>query len=481
MDFQEEVSLYRILFFILVFLAPIFAQSVNTVKINLDQAIRLALQNNREIKVAKMDVEKARAAVAEAFGYALPSVDFSASFTHFLQKPRMAFPDFKAMLNNATYGVLFQEGLLPYDPSKFLPLDFKLQTFARTNSYQAEAKITQILFNSAVIRGIGASEIYLNLSRENLKRSVAETIFNVKKAFYGVLLTQKLYDIARSRFLNAEEHLKNIKAMRAQGLLSDFVEMQATVQVENIRPILLQLQNAHIDALNGLKIVLKMDQDTPLEIIGSMEYRQEPLPDEKDLISEAKEQNLTLHTLKIKKQLDDELTAVDRGGYWPTLAAFGNYTYAGTGEGWDFQHYTSSTVGVSLSINLFQGGRTRHKVQQDKIVAMQTQEKIKNFSDAIEMQVKSKLNDLKRVQKQIEAMKSNMDLAERAYKMAENRYKVGEGSELEVKDADLELNNARTNYARAVHDYLVAKAALYNLVGRVDEKYYDVFADYLEK
>ncbi len=466
--------------FLLMLLTPLWAQSADTLRVNLDQAIRLALKNNRDIRIARMDVEKAHAAVKEAFGYALPSLDFSAGFTHFIQKPRMPFPDFNAMLNNATYGVLFKEGLLPYDPSKFLPLKFKLQSFARTNSYQTEVKVTQILFNSAVFRGIGASEIYLNMAKENLKRAIAKTVLDVKKAFYGVLLTKDLEAIAQSRFANAQAHLKNIKAMRAQGLLSDFVEMQATVQVENIRPVLLQLRNAHEDALNGLKIVMNIDQGTPLKVIGKMEYRDEALPSEAELIKEAKERNLSLHVLKIKNQLDNELTAVDRGGYWPTLAAFGNYSYTGTGEDWDFQTYTSSTVGLSLSINLFQGGRTRHKVQQDKIAAKQTLEQISTLTDGIEMQVKSKLNDLKRVQKQIEAMKRNMDLAQRAYQMAEHRYQVGEGSELEVKDADLQLNNARTNYAKAVHDYLVARASLFDLVGRVDQMYFDLYAEYLK-
>ncbi len=474
------MSLKKILFFTLIFLTSVFGQSSDTLTVNLDQAIRLALKNNRDIRIAKMDVEKARAAVKEAFGNALPSLDFSAGFTHFIQKPRMPFPDFNAMLNNATYGILFDEGVIPYDPSKFMPLKFKLQSFARTNSYQAEAKITQILFNSSVFRGIGASKIYLSLSKENLKRAIAKTVLDVKTAFYGVLLTEELEAIAQSRFANAKEHLRNIKAMRAQGLLSDFVEMQATVQVENIRPVLLQLHNAHQDALNGLKLVLNVDQSKPLKIIGKMVYQKETLPSESELIHKAKKDNLSLHVLKIKNRLDDELTAVDRGGYWPTIAAFGNYNYTGTGEKWDFQTYTSSTVGVSLSINLFQGGRTLHKVQQDKIVAKQTQEQIHALADGIEMQVKSKLNDLKRVQKQIEAMKSNMDLAQRAYQMAEHRYQVGEGSELEVKDADLQLNNARTNYAKAVHDYLVAKASLYNLVGQVNHVYYDIYADYLK-
>ena len=450
-------------------------------QIGLDDAIKIAIQNNRGIEIAKMDVDKAHAAVSEAFGYALPSVDVSAGFTHFLQKPKMAFPDFGAMLNNSTYGVLFDENIIPYDQSKFMPMDFKLQTFALSNNYQAQAQVTQILFNSAVFTGIGASKIYLDLAKENLKRTIAKTVLDVKKAFYGVLLTKDLYEIAQTRFTNANDHLQNIKAMREQGLVSEFAEMSASVQVENIRPILVQLENANIDVTNGLKILLNIDQEKEVEIVGKMDYQFEDIPTEAELINEAKKSNLALKTLKIKNQLDDEFAAINRGGYWPTIAAFGNYTYAGSGEEWDFQNYSSSTVGLSFSINLFQGGRTKYKVQQNVIVSKQTTEQIRSLTDATEMQVKSKLNDLIRVKKQIEAMTKNVSLAERAYKIADSRYKEGEGSQLEVKDADVMLANARINYTNAVHDYIVAKASLYNLVGRIDKKYYEFVSEYLDE
>ena len=466
-----------ILFSFILSFVPYFGQEA---QVALDDAIKMAIENNRGIEIAKMDVDKAHAAVSEAFGYALPSVDVSAGFTHFLQKPKMPFPDFQAMLNNSTYGVLFDENLIPYDESKFMPMDSKLQSFALSNNYQAQAQVTQILFNSAVFRGIGASRIYLNLAKENLKRTIAKTVLDVKKAFYGVLLTRDLHQIAQTRFTNANDHLQNIKAMREQGLVSEFAELSASVQVENIRPILVQLENTNIDVTNGLKILLNIDQKKEVEIVGKMDYEIEDLPTETELINEAKKSNLALNTLQIKNQLDDEFAAINRSGYWPTIAAFGNYTYAGSGEEWDFQNYSSSMVGLSFSINLFQGGRTKYKVEQNVIVSKQTTEQIRSLTDATEMQVKSKLNDLIRVKKLIEAMTENISLADRAYKIADSRYKEGEGSQLEVKDADVMLANARINYTNAVHDYIVAKASLYNLVGRIDEKYYKFLSEYLD-
>ena len=73
-------------------------RNAQPVVFTIDEAIQSALKNNRDIIIAKLNVEKADAAVSEAFGYALPSVNLSANFSHFLEKPKTAFPDFEALL-----------------------------------------------------------------------------------------------------------------------------------------------------------------------------------------------------------------------------------------------------------------------------------------------------------------------------------------------------------------------------------------------
>lgn len=439
--------------------------------LTLDQAVEMAIQNNREVKIAKLELEKANSAVKEAFGYALPSLDVSANFSHFLEKPKMPFPDFEAMLTNATYNTLFEENVLPRDDSKFLPMSTKLQSFAQENNYEATAQLTQILFNSAVFRGIGASQIYKDLAREQLKDALGKTSLDVTKAYYGVILSRELLEITRTRFENASEHLSTIRSMRTQGLISDFDEMQAEIQVANIRPVIMQMENVLLSAENGLKLLLNIPQNTDIFIDGKMQYDASVLNSDAELIAEALEGNLTINTLRIKNQLDKEFAAINRGEYWPTLAAFGNYSFAGSAEGSDFQNYKSSMVGLSFSINLFQGGRTARKVEQANIVARQTDTQIGMLKDATALSVTSKLNELRRVQNLIELMQRNIELAKRAYQIATHRYAEGLGSELEVKDADVALSQAKTNYTNSVYEYIIAKAELENLAGKINPKY----------
>lgn len=435
--------------------------------LTLDQAISIALQNNREIEMAEMEVFKSRAAVREAFGYALPTVDVSGNYSRFVEKPRMPFPDFEALLGNATYAILFDEGVLPRDEDKFKPVATRLQSFAQTNNYESQIRVTQTLFNATVLRGIGASRRYQSLSEEELQRTISATILDVKRAFYAVLLTKEMYEIALASFANATDNLRNVRTAYEQGLVAEFDLLQAEVRVENIRPMVLQSENALKNSKDALKLVLGIDQEQEIDVGGELLYDIEPIPDVESTLEAASHGNYGIRALEIKRDVDRAFVDYYRSEYWPVLYAFGNYTYAGSDDRYNFQNYSSSVVGLTLSFKLFNGGRTRQRVQQAQITVNQTEQQLLQYRDYVSLQVKSRINDLRRVQSILEAQERNVNLAERAYAIAVVRYREGTGNQLEVENADVALKQARTNRLQSVYDYIIARAELDHLVGKL--------------
>lgn len=463
----------KTLLFVMFFLAAgCFIYSHAQVKTyTLDEAINTALHNNRDLIIAKMSIKKAESAVGEAFGYALPSVDLSANLTHFMEKPKTPFPDFGAMLGNATYSILFDENVLPRDDDKFKPVGYSLQSFAQTNSYETSVQVTQTLFNSAVFRGIGASQIYLDLSKEEYTRIFTTTVMNVKKAFYGVLLTKELLQITQESYSNAQDNLKNVNALYKQGLVSEFDALQAEVNVENIRPAVKQIENSLLTAKDGLKMLLGLSQTENIDAAGELIYTRDVIPAEEETVSSALENNYAIKSLKLKMDVDEAFIDLDRSEYWPSLYAFGNYTYSGSADDWKFTNYSSSMIGLSLTMNLFMGNQTKNRVEQGKISLQQTEQQYFLYKDFVSTEVKAKLNELKKVEQTLEAQERNILLAEKAYKIAEVRYKEGTGNQLEVQNADMALRQARTNRLQSVYDYLIARAALDELEGKTDPKY----------
>lgn len=458
-------------------LIAVFQQLAAAKELTLDEAIQIALENNKDIKIAKLNVDKSQAAVDEAFGYALPTVGISGNFMHYIEKPVFFFPDFGAMLAKSGYSLLYDEGLIDEDKGANINVGLVKQSFVLTNSYEAKVEASQILFNSAVFQGIGASRIYLDLSKVALKGNVANTIMGVKKAFYGALLTKELLSIMEKSLANAEENLKNVKAMHAQGLVSDYDLMQVEVRVENIRPLVVQMRNTLTNATDGLKLTMGLDPKDDVTVKGALEYKAEPVPNYESTITEALENNYDLMTLDYKVKVDKAFIELDRSEYWPTLAAFGNYSYAGQADDFKFQNYSSSLVGLTFSINLFQGGQSHNRVQQSTITALQTEEQKTQLRDYLVMQVKTQLIELERVKSMLDAQERNVTLAEKTYNLATTRYKEGTGTQLDIQNSDVALQQARTNRLQSVYDYIVAKSNLEKLLGQVDAKYLRPFMD----
>ena len=474
---QKIPSIYFtiILSFILLFIFQ-FSSPAQSKVYTLDEAINIAVSNNRDIAISVMNVKKSGAAVDEAFGYALPSLDLAGSFSHFLQKPKMSFPDFGSLLQNATYSILFDEKVIPRDENKFKPVSNILQSFAQTNNYSTSITLTQTLFSSAVFKGIGASKIYYNLAKANLNSTVSKTVLSVQKTFYGVLLSKEVLDITRSSFDNAQANLNDVKALYKEGMVSEFDMLQAEVQVENIRPVVLQMENNLKTAKDGLKIILGLDQQEDIDVSGEFTYQPYDITNEDELITEALTSNYDLRTLDLKKQVDQAFVELDVSEYWPNVAAFGQYSYAGSSDNWNFNNYSSATVGLSLSINLWKGNRTKNAVEQSTITYEQTEQQLFQLKEYTTMSVKSKLQELKRVQSLIEVQNHTVEVAQRAYDIAKVRYREGAGSQIELQNTDLALKQARLNRIQSMYSYLVTKYELDQILGRTNPEYFSKFS-----
>jgi len=459
-----------LLFFIIQ--APVLAQ---TKSYTLEAAINTAINNNKDISISVMTVKKAGAAVDEAFGYALPSVNLNGSFSRFLEKPKMPFPDFEAMLTNATYSILFDEQVLPRDNNKYKSMATKLQSFSQSNNFSADVTITQTLFSSAVFKGIGASQIYYDLAKADLYSTVSKTVLSVQKTFYGVLFLKESLEITKASFENLKLNLKDTKALYNEGIVSEFDLLTVEVFVENMRPVVLDMENKLKTAKDGLKLVLGVDQQEEIDVTGNFTYQQYDISNEEGLIDEALKSNYDLRTLELKKQVDEAFVELDVSEYWPNIAAFGQYAYNGSSDNWKFNTYSSATIGLSFSINLWQGNRTSNAVQQSTITYQQTEEQVKQLKEYTLLNVKSKIQDLKTVLSIIDVQNKNVDVAERSYQIAKVRYKEGVGSQLELQSADLALKQARLNRIQSMYSYLTTQYELEQILGRTNPEYFTSF------
>jgi outer membrane protein TolC len=153
-------------------------------------------------------------------------------------------------------------------------------------------------------------------------------------------------------------------------------------------------------------------------------------------------------------------------GYLPSLAASfnlgANSGAATIGDLMNFgdRWFKNGSMGIQLSIPVFDGFRKKYQIQQARLALIKTENNIKNFQRTAKFQVEQAVITLNNHLKTLDVQKSNMALANDVFRVAQVKYKEGVGSNLEILNAETELKNAQLNYFEALYNAAITKVEL---------------------
>ncbi len=440
--------------------APAESQQNPPQRLSLQDAVRLAMKRNPDLTSARLEVKRSDSRVVEAWGNALPTVDLSGQYVHLIDKPVTFFPDvflysFMKEIDSTT----------PKPTGQLVPVSFS-PGFAAS----ATLNVRQILFNGAVFIGVGAANIYSHLARDLFQAKQVETVTKVRKAYYGALLAHEALDLMHSSLQNAEDNRQNVRLMLKQGIVSEYDELRASVGVENLRPMVIQSETNFNLAVDNLRNTIGVSNKDEFVLTDSLSFQsvdEEILKRAESLVLEL---NPGLSAVKRQIELNGAVVNAERSNYLPTIAAFGQYQYQAAKNEFNFStndFYKGSTVGLSLSLNLFQGFQTYARVEQAQLEQRKSQEQQVSLERTLQTGLHSIMGNLQQARKRVEAQGKTVEMAERGYKIVTTRFLSNSATQLEVNDAQLALTQAKVNRVQAIYDYLVATVDLDQLIGRL--------------
>ena len=442
---QQRVFSVSIIVAVLSTIVSTVIQAQTLEQLTLQGAIDRAIENNRDLKMARLELDNADAQVDEALGNAYPTLDLNARYTRNIKRPVFFFPGEDGVIRPIEVG------------SK--------------NALTADLTLQQIIFNSAVFTGVGTSKIYAQISRQQLRAQTSDIVLNVKKGYYTALLAREVLQVNRALLANAEANYNDTKVLFEAGLRAEFDAIRAEVAVENQRPLVVQAQNSYEASLDMLKLLLGYDDITQvqLELRESLARPASLASTEPELdaaVLTMLENNPQLGTLELSTDVNEELISINQSDYLPTVALFGTYKYEAQADNFgDLDFQPTAFAGLNLTLNLYNGGKTESKVGQARIAYDKSRYQTAQVAAGLKTQLESTLRQIDYARKRIEASDRTIQQAERAYKIATTTYKAGTGTQLQINDADLALAQARLNQLSAVYDYNVSQADLEHLLG----------------
>jgi outer membrane protein len=414
-----------------------------TLTLTLEDAIELALQQNPFFMATREKETQARSLVRASVSMFLPTLNAQGQDTLDEKLFVLEFPSF-----------------IPGEPPQRISIDF-------TKNYQMSLAFSLPLFaGGRLVSGYKQANYNLQASRETVRLSEQETIFDVKRSFYGYLLAREFSAAAQEALDLAEKFRVNVKNLYEVGMASRFDLLRSEVQVANLRPQAIKAKNSVDVAELGLKTIVGIDLETPIAVKG--ELAAPPLDTETGgAIEQALGQRPELRQIDYQRRMAGEMLKIARGSALPTLAIGGNYSFWADGLNFRkgaWQNFYA--INLSLTIPLFNGFESRARIGQSKALIRELEWTRKGLSDMIAFEVRQAVLNYSQARETLLSQEQNVGQAREAVRIAELNYAEGLATNLDVSTAQVALSQARTNYSQALYDCVISQAQLEKAVGR---------------
>ena len=411
--------------------------SAEVVDLTLEESIRLALDNNRTIKISESDVETATWARHEARRNGGLTLSWKGSATTLggrsVADARLAEP-----LTGIKYDRTFYN---------HLTLQFPLYTGG-----QLENSI------EAAEYGLDAADLTLEATRQTIRARVTS-------AYYKILQCRNMIQVNQEAVDTLEAHLRNVEAQYRVGMVAKSDVLRSQVELANQQQALVNAQNNYDIAIASFNNLVGLPTDTIVNASDELTYTKYDLQ-----LSEC-----TWYALEYRpdgiaadramKAAEAQMRAT-KAGYRPKIMAQAERVFSGD-KAFGTNHAGSDTmsVGVVASWNIFDNNITEAQVEQRKEEVYRAEQRFLALQEKIQLDVQTAYLNLLAAEKNIQTTKVAVDKAQEDYKIAQVRYGAGVGTNLDVMDAEESLISAQTTYITALYNYNTSKADLDQAMG----------------
>ncbi len=405
-------------------------QAASSQIFDLEQCIDIALKNHPSILAARGIVEVNNSRIGEAKSNYLPQVSFTSSYdrinpappsTSFSPNQTGAYDDYRNIF-------AFTQNI--YD-------------FGRTSS---QVDIQKSNYES---------------SRFDLENVRNQAVFNVKQAYFTLLQAGRNRDVAQDTVKQFELHLEQARGFYQVGKRALFDVTKAEVDLSNARLNLIQAENSVSIAHVTLNNALGMPDAAPYEIVDILIYQPYGLTLE-DAINQAFTNRPDLLSVLAKKAAAEQTISYARSGHYPFLTGNASYGWIGASLG---DQQTDWSIGAALNFPIFTGFLRKYQVDEAQANLRVLNANENTIRQNIISDVQQAFLSMREAEERTFVGALTVRQAEENMTIATGRYVAGVGNPIEVTDALVNLNNARTTYNQALYDSKTAQARMDLVIG----------------
>jgi len=422
---------HKILIFSLAFFLVGQGFSQQSFNLSLKEAQDQALEHNRTLKNASLEIQKAEAARWQTLASMLPQANVKLDYSNFMG-----------------YEINFGAMPIPMNPSGNLTAQ------------------VAVALSGAQFVGTQLSEIATKMAEINFKKTEQDIVNQVKTLYFSILIMDEtviLLDKSLGNIRKLHQFTENsvnvgvADQTDADQLLVQIATMQTTINsTKRSLEMLYNSLRLQMGADASAEIALTQTIEDLLNIEGALQLL------EADFVLD---NNFNYQLVKQSANLSKKQIALNTWSYGPTLSAFYQYTkktYFGEDEG--FNMTPPNLIGASISIPIFSSGMNYSKVRQAKIAHETQLNTLADTEETLEIQHSQLRYNLTSAFESYETQKKNIEVNQRILENISKKYEQGMASSLDVTTTGTNLITAQNSYVQALMEVVTAQIALEKLL-----------------
>jgi outer membrane protein TolC len=422
--------------------------SGSTEILTLDQAISLALHDNRQVMNAQLGVGKAQDQLAATRTFRLPKFEFNA-----LAGQQLVSPDF-----TFTRGVLGNYANVGPIPDH----DIKLSTPMRPTAILF-GQVTQPLSQLHRIRlNIKQAALMIDVVHEEVRGQQQSVINKVKRTYYGIVQTESALKSVRQALAFYRE---------LDRVTSEYVVQQVALKADDleVKTRLAKSETEELTASNQLSTL----KEQLNQLIGrdiTTQFTVSPVPEasmiDTDLAAartRALEQRPEIREARIQVKQAELDKRVKKSEYIPDVSAA--FTYASPRNFDTFIPKNFAAVGVAVNWEVFDWGRKKHQLAEKQKTIEQANNNLRDAESNVMIEVGARMRELQQAGQALRVAKLKQETARENMRVSMNKYKLESALFSDVLQTQATLADADYQYQQALMAFWTAKAEYEKAIG----------------
>lgn len=401
-----------------------------TLRLSVKDAENYAVEHNRSMKTASLEVKKADYTRWQAISSMLPQV--SGAFGH----------------NN----------YLGYEINLMgMPIAMKPTT---NFTLQAGLGVSGQQIISTTI-----SDVVKEMAQTNYEKSEQTIKSQVRKLYFSALAVENTIALLEQNMENMLT-LETLTQRSAEVGVSEQTDVdQISVQVSSLRNTINSTRRSLEMIYNSLRLMLGTSVSAELILADRFD----------DVFSVENVESLLREQFSITKNLDYQLTEqsvelakkqvrINEWAYGPQLSVA--YQFTGKIQKTDFDMNPPQALVLTLNIPIFSSGTKLAKVNESKMDYQAALYNFETVTDQLQIQDRQLRFNLRSNLENYETQRKNIEVSQRVFTNISNKYEHGYSSSLDLTNASTNLIAAQSNYVQAMLELLNAQIELEELLNK---------------